>query len=254
MRRLLRTLRRADDGFSLIELLAAMAIGGVVLAGVMAVSVNGVKGTLSIENRVDNAGRARYTLDRIVRLLDAQVCAQLTSTSDILTPPVFAGSTSNSATFFADLSGASGNPRKYTLTYVPKSGNVGGTFTIDSYAFNPTTKGWTTKVGPTNVLASDIVPATDAAGAALPIFTYFPYVTTGTPAQIGTVSATPTLSPLSAATAPLIVAVRVQFAAVSSTSHVDTAQNAKQSQHSNVSGVGVLSTFDADSTTPSACP
>jgi prepilin-type N-terminal cleavage/methylation domain-containing protein len=249
--RRLDRVRRTDDGFSLIELMAAMAIGGVVLTALMGVFINGVRATTGIQNRVDDSGRARYASDRIVRLLDSQVCAQLVATSDIATPPVFVGSTQNSMTFYGDLSGASGTPRKFTITYVPQAGSTPGKVTIDTYAYNTTAKAWTTKVGPTNTLVSDVVPFRDAGGVVQPFFTYYPYYTSTTVPQgaaVGDVASSGAATPLSTTDAPTIVKVGVRFGTASSTSHRD------DKTHAYVSASGTLSTFNADPIAPSACP
>ena len=246
-KRLFARLRAEDHGFSLVELLAAMAIGGIILTACMNVFIAGVRGTTEIQNRVDDAGRARYALDRVVRLLDSQVCYVATG-SDVGQPPVFASSTSNAATFLADLGGASGTPNKYTVTYVPASGSTPGRLTVDTYSYNTTTKAWTTKVGPTSTLVSDVVQAKEG-GVAQPVFSYYTYVASSPtdPSLIGNVSTAPASVPLSAADAPTVVKVGVQFATVSSSSHVDNAQ------HGWVKGSGTLSTFNADPTAPTAC-
>jgi prepilin-type N-terminal cleavage/methylation domain-containing protein len=246
--RCLRTLGREDAGFSLIELLAAMAIGSVVLTACMGVFINGVKATTKIQNRVDDTARARYAMDRIVRLLDSQVCTQLVATSDFQTAPIFSGSTNNSVTFYGDLDGASGTPEKYTITFVPKSGATPGRITVDDYAYNTTAKAWTTKVGATNTLISDVVPL-QLGGVDQPVFTYYPYIaTSGTATDIGNVSGAGAATPLTAAVAPMVVKVGVRFAAVSSTSHTD------DTTHAYVSGSGSLATFNADPSAPTACP
>lgn len=244
----LRSHLGADDGFSLVELLAAMMIGGVVLTATMSVFIQGVKGTTGILNRVDNTQRARYAMDRVVRLLDAQVCAVLTANSDVQTPPIIAGSSSNAVTFYGDLSGASGTPHRYTITYVPKSGTVPGKITIDDYTQNATTKVWS-KVGATNTLVTDITQAKNDAGVDQPVFSYYPYTPASStdPNAGGVVSTTAATAPLTDAVAATIVKVGVKFAAVSSISHRDDTTRAY------VSGSGSLATFNADPTTPSAC-
>lgn len=245
-RNLIARLRASDDGFSLVELLAAMAIGSLVLTALMTIFIAGVRGTTQIQNRVDSQARARYAMDRIVRLLDSQVCYVPTG-SDFGTPPVFSASTNTSATFLADMAGASGAPNKYTITYVPPAGSTPGKITIDTYAYNATAKAWTTKVGPTNTLISDVVQAKEG-GVAQPVFKYYPYIASSSDTTaIGNVSDTPATTPLSVTDAPSIVKVGVQFAAISSTSHRDDAQ------HAWVKGSGALSTFNADPTAPSAC-
>jgi prepilin-type N-terminal cleavage/methylation domain-containing protein len=245
----LRTRLGTDDGFSLMELLAAMLIGGIVLTASMNVFIQGVKSTTTIQNRVDSAGRARYAMDRIVRLLDSQVCVQLSATSDTQTPPVFAGSDGNSITFYGDLKGASGTPDKYTITYVPQTGTTPGKVTIDDYAYNAATKTWTTKVGPTNTLVTDVVPFKDSSGTVQPFFSYYPYIASSqTATDVGNVASARVATPLTDTTAPTIVKVGVRFGAVSSISHND------DKTRSYVSGAGALDTFNADPTSPSACP
>jgi prepilin-type N-terminal cleavage/methylation domain-containing protein len=238
---------RADDGFSLMELLAAMVIGSIVLTALMNVFIQGVRGTTQIQDRVDNTARARYSMDRIVRLLDSQVCYIPTGT-DFGTPPVFAGSTDNSASFFADLAGASGTPRKYTLTYVPGGAGTAGNITQDTYSYDSVAKTWTKKVGRTDTLVTDVVPAVDG-GVTQPIFQYYAFYpsTNADKTVVGDVSATKATTPLSVTDAPNVVKVVVQFAAVSSTSHRDNPQRAW------VKGSGTLSTFNADPTAPNAC-
>jgi prepilin-type N-terminal cleavage/methylation domain-containing protein len=257
----LRTLRRSEDGFSLIELMAAMAIGGVVLTALMGIFINGTRATTEIQNRVDSTGRAQFALDRVVRLLDSQECVALSATSDVMTAPVFANSTDNQVSFFGDVHGASDfdpnagtidpdkTPNRFVVTYTPKSGSAGGTLSVERYAYSPAAKTFSVKVGPTNVIASDIVPVKDSAGNDQPIFRYYPYVTAASGSlTVGDVNTQPAGTPLSTAVAPTIVKVAVQFAAVSSTSHQDN------KQHAFVSGSGALATFDADPTSPKACP
>jgi prepilin-type N-terminal cleavage/methylation domain-containing protein len=247
----LRTFAREDDGFSLIELMMSMAIGGVILTALMMVFVGGVKGTTQIENRVDNQARARVAMDRVVRLLDSQVCGIMDPLSDIATPPIFAGSDSNSVSFIGDLTGASGSPLKYTITYQPKTASNRGTLVMSKYSYNSTTKTWATQVGGNDVLGTDIVPAKDDAGVVQPIFSYYPYLTAATavaPATPGDISTTTAAVPLQVAVAPTVVKVAVKFAAISSTSHRDDSSRAW------VQGSGTLATFNADPDSPSACP
>jgi prepilin-type N-terminal cleavage/methylation domain-containing protein len=74
MTRRLRTLARDDAGFSLVELLVALALGSIVLTAVMMVFINGLTASAKVNDRVDAAGRARLTADRMTTLLNAQVC------------------------------------------------------------------------------------------------------------------------------------------------------------------------------------
>jgi prepilin-type N-terminal cleavage/methylation domain-containing protein len=245
----LRRRLAADDGFSLVEMLAAMAIGSLVLTACMTVFIQGVKGTTKIENRVDTTMRARYAMDRVVRLLDSQVCAVLNQNSDVQTAPIFSGSTDTSVTFYGDLKGGRDVPDRYTISYVAGPGGTPGKITIDDYGYNATTKAWT-KVGVTNTLVTDVVPIKNDAGVTQPVFLYYPFIAASpdAPATIGDVSDTPATTPLTVAAAPTIVKVGVQFAAISSISHRNDDKT-----RAYVSGSGSLATFNADPTSPSAC-
>jgi prepilin-type N-terminal cleavage/methylation domain-containing protein len=262
MRHLFTRLRREDDGFSLIELLTAMAIGSVVLTALMTFFIHGVRATTDIQNRVDDAGRARYAMDRIVRLLDSQTCLQPSATADTLTAPVQPNSDSNSITFYGDLNGGSGSvvggtapdnyiPARYTITYVPGPGSTPGKVTVDTYKYNVATKVWV-KQGATDTVVSDITPFKDPkTGVTQPFFAYYPFYTATTVPQgatAGDIAASPAAVPITAATAPTVVKVVVSFGAISTTSHRDDKTRAL------VTGSGTLSTFNADPIAPSACP
>lgn len=74
MTRRLRLLAGDDAGFSLVELLVALAIGSIVLTGVMKVFINGITASAQTTDRVEATQRARMAADRITTLLNAQVC------------------------------------------------------------------------------------------------------------------------------------------------------------------------------------
>jgi prepilin-type N-terminal cleavage/methylation domain-containing protein len=74
MIRRLRDRARDDAGFSLIELMMALAIGSIVLTASMTIFMNGLSATAKVTDRVEAGQRARLAGDRISTLLNAQVC------------------------------------------------------------------------------------------------------------------------------------------------------------------------------------
>src|SRR4051794_32153386 len=64
----------ADDGFSLPELLTAMAIGVVVLLATAMTLDHAISATATVQRRVDANQRGRAAMDDIVRQLRSPVC------------------------------------------------------------------------------------------------------------------------------------------------------------------------------------
>jgi prepilin-type N-terminal cleavage/methylation domain-containing protein len=237
-----RSLLRDESGFSLMELMTAMAIGSVVLTIVMTVFTNGVTGSARVGDRVEAAQRGRLALDRITSLLDSQVC-NLThdapSNTDISVPPVLANSDDNSITFYADLSGASDTPTKYTLTYSAAAKTLteydyagSGKLPYVAYPNTPTR---------TRVLATNVWPARQGGvmtGAQLPIFRYYRFLNSA-------IDPAPRTTPLSATDAPTIVRVDVQFKTVPERTKTEDARSAS------LSGQGTVLT--ANPTTNTVC-
>jgi prepilin-type N-terminal cleavage/methylation domain-containing protein len=241
-----QALRDEQDGFSLVELLAAMAIGSLILTVLMTIFITGVKGTSRIQDRVDSAQRARVALDAITTLLDSQVCVPRvsgTSTNILSDAPVVAGSDGSSVTFFGDLTGAGTQPSKYTITYSPTAKTL-TRYTYAATGNTPTRSFLATKTS--TLIASDVMPAT-VDGVVQPIFTYYTYIS-GTAAQNGQINQLAAAVPLSEDASPQVVRVGVQFQAYSSTGHVDN------KQHAVVSGSATASTFTPDPSAPSVCP
>jgi prepilin-type N-terminal cleavage/methylation domain-containing protein len=228
--------RHDEAGFSLIELLAAMVIGSLVLTVLMTIFISGVKGTTRIQDRVDSSQRARTALDRIVSLLDSQVCVPQATVAQpqniVALPPVQATSTGSSVTFFADLTGAGVQPNEYKITYDASA----KTLTLYTYTASGNTPLRTfNAANKATQLATDVT-----AVGSNPVFTYYAFN------DDGTIATTPAVVPLPAP--GKVARVGVQFQALSSTGHVDNSQRAV------VSGSGTVSTFNPDSTSPSVCP
>jgi prepilin-type N-terminal cleavage/methylation domain-containing protein len=200
----LRRLRSDESGFSLTELLVSMLVGSVVLWGAMQIYITGMNQSLRVNDRVEATQRARLAIDRMSSLLDSQVCLAAG------VPPIITGSDGNTVGFHADLNGGSNQPRKYELRYDPAA----RTITERSFAGTGTLPGTMTYPAvatSTRVLATNILPARDSAGTALPIFSYLTFEGDGTidPAK-------PLTTPLLAADAAKVVRVGTTFQALPS--------------------------------------
>jgi prepilin-type N-terminal cleavage/methylation domain-containing protein len=100
---------RREEGFTIIELLVALAISLIVFSGAMAVMGTMFTQSSGVVSRTDAMQRGRVVMDTITRLLRAQVCG------DQVTRVVPDVTTANSITFFADLSAGTNAPDKHTL-------------------------------------------------------------------------------------------------------------------------------------------
>jgi prepilin-type N-terminal cleavage/methylation domain-containing protein len=157
---------RHEDGFTLVELLAAMVIGLIVIFAGFNLIDTSVRVNASVAGRTDASQRGRLAMDDITRSLRSQVCANGVTPITSATP--------TSVTFTADLSNGSRPPDRRTLTYSPSADTVTQTVTPGSGTEpNVVFTGTTTS----RVLLTDADPDPSVAGGA--VFQYFA-VTPGT--------------------------------------------------------------------------
>jgi prepilin-type N-terminal cleavage/methylation domain-containing protein len=157
-----RDLLRDDAGFSLMELLVALAIGSVVLTALMVVFLNGLSGTAKVTDRVDATARARTTTNIMTSLLQAGVCNNNTA-------PIIAAD-ANSVTFTSSLGGPDADPVEYRLRWDSTTKNVyQDTFNGNGHATDGTVTYPTTPTS-TVLIGSKMMP-TDGAT----MFTYYPF-------------------------------------------------------------------------------
>jgi prepilin-type N-terminal cleavage/methylation domain-containing protein len=184
-----RRLRSDQSGFSLIELLVAMALGSIVLTALMTLFINGVTGSVRVSDRVEALQRGRITMDRVVTLLNSQIC--LLNPDGTGQPPILDGQ-NNQVTFYATLGVVDSNPTIYRLRYDSATKRLiedqflpvpsGGAVTYPTYPATPNAS---------RIIGTNILPTT--AGA--PIFTYLQFITTAGP-TLGMVDTTPLTTPL----------------------------------------------------------
>ncbi len=241
-----RRLRDEDDGFSLMELLAAIMIGSIVLTALMLVFTTGLTNISRANDRVEGTQRARTVVDRVTTLLNAQVCLdQIVGGTETLTPPILANSNADSVTFYADLKGGSDTPDRYTLTFNAAAHTlteqkVAGSGAMPNTAFTS---------APTGLKVTPKMYRALVGSTAQPVFQYYAF----DPAT-GSVSTTPLGVPLTATTAPTVAKVVVQLAGAGDHS------NQPDTKATSVLGEAIPLTTDPTidpsdpSSTPTICP
>jgi prepilin-type N-terminal cleavage/methylation domain-containing protein len=200
---------RSEAGFTLVELLVAMVIGGIVLIASLTVLDASVSLTTKVNSRVDALQRGRAAMDLVVRDLRSQVCVGIltnastnaTSTEDSL----IAGS-STSVDFYADLGDgtAAQPPTRRTLTFDPNARTITEkvykpTGNVGAYVF-PSTASPTS----TRILLTDVVQ-----DGTTPVFGFYAY-DTATPRTPSVLLA----SPLSATDEQRTVKIAIAFKAL----------------------------------------
>jgi type II secretory pathway pseudopilin PulG len=100
---------RSESGFSLIELLAALVIGMIVVLAAFDLLDSSATVSGQVSARTDASQRGRGAIDQMTRALRSQVCVN----GD---PPVVSA-TANRVTFTADLSNGSTVPKQTQLDY-----------------------------------------------------------------------------------------------------------------------------------------
>jgi hypothetical protein len=118
---------RAEDGFTLVELLTAMVIGMVVLFGTLTVLDSTVSLTTRVGTRVDTLQRGRNAMDLMIRDLRSQNCVNVltnVTTGATLTDDSLIGGSATSVDFYTDLGDGSQAPTQRTLTFSPTAHTI----------------------------------------------------------------------------------------------------------------------------------
>jgi prepilin-type N-terminal cleavage/methylation domain-containing protein len=230
-----RRLRSDQSGFSLIELLMAMALGSIVLTALMTIFMSGISSTVKVSDRVEALQRGRITMDRITTLLNSQTC--LLNTDGTGQAPILDGQDSQVA-FYASLGVVDSDPTIYRLRYdaAAKSlyedryapvRNASNVVTYPSYPASP---------GVSRLIGTNVLPTT--AGA--PIFRYWQFVTIDGP-TLGMVNTTPLVTPLTATSQ--LNAVRVTISFVTQPEH--TSSSTTDLRAMSIDGVATVGSANA---------
>jgi len=163
---------REEAGFTVVELLVAMFVLSVVVAGTLLMIQVVVRQGNGVAQRTDAMQRGRLALDTITRQVRSQVCLDAATGSMVEARP-------SSLTFHADLSDGSAPPTKRTITHDAAERRITQTVLVGEGTAN----GSITFPGPakTTVLLQDVV-----ADGRMPIFEYRAYPTNGgtTPSEV----------------------------------------------------------------------
>jgi prepilin-type N-terminal cleavage/methylation domain-containing protein len=135
---------RAEGGFTVVELLVAMVVLGVVAVGAMTLIEVVMRQGRGVVDRTEAAQRGRLVLDQMTREIRSQVCLNATTEGLVAAAP-------NSLTFYADLSAGDRPTTKRTLAYESPSKR------IVEYVYKPDG----TTVASKTVLLQNVVPAVD---------------------------------------------------------------------------------------------
>jgi type II secretory pathway pseudopilin PulG len=199
---------RADEGFTLVELLIGMAIAMVVLLAAFDLLDTTVSMTAKTQARTEATARGRQALDTMERSLRSEVCL------DKDQPIVDAKWTSGTqtVTFYADFSDGSGAapPQRHVLAYDSGAATITDTVYTGVYqgTGNPPTAVYATPPAVTT-LATDVAPnadfAPDASGQ-LPVFRFYKFDGSTPPKFVG-----PLALPLTAADSSAITKVAIAF-------------------------------------------
>jgi prepilin-type N-terminal cleavage/methylation domain-containing protein len=135
---------REQAGFTVVELLVAMMVLGVVAFGAMTMMEVVMRQGRGVVDRTEAAQRGRLVLDAITRQVRSQVCKDATTKGLVAATPT-------ALTFYADLSDGSTPPAKRQLEYQPSSRRI----VERVYAANGTT------VTREAVLLHNVVPSQD---------------------------------------------------------------------------------------------
>jgi prepilin-type N-terminal cleavage/methylation domain-containing protein len=145
---------RDERGMTLVELVVAMMIGTIVIAGAMMALTKAFQVQKEAQDRTDATQRGRLAMETMTRELRSQVCMGTPRTA-------IKAADNNSVSFTADLSGGATLPDKYVLTYDPTAKTIteymydgSGTYPTLVFPASPTR----TRLLLTNVVASGTAP------------------------------------------------------------------------------------------------
>jgi type II secretory pathway pseudopilin PulG len=200
---------RSEDGFTLVELLAGMAIAMVILLAAFDLLDTTVNVTAKTQARTDATARGRQALDTMERSLRSEVCLDKDQ-------PIVDGKwsgTTQIVTFYSDLSDGSGTvpPQRHVLAYDSAAGTITDTVYTGVYqgTGNPPTAVYS---APPDVatLATDVAPDPDVpadASGRRPVFRFYKFDASTPPQFVG-----PLALPLSSADSSAITKVGIAFA------------------------------------------
>lgn len=192
---------RDERGFTLVEVMVALAIGLVVSTATLAIVIVSVHLGSNYTDRVDANQQGRLAMERITQALN----------SSCVTPnqaPILAGSTANTVMFYSGTSDAPGPaPNELTIALTATVGNP-APLTMTTQPLAGTAPNWgATGSSSASTLALWAAPTVQN-GVAEPVFSYYPY---GSAGVVSTTAFTLGSSGLTAAQAAATAMVGISF-------------------------------------------
>jgi prepilin-type N-terminal cleavage/methylation domain-containing protein len=207
-----------QNGFTLIEMMVACAIGMVVILAAFALTDASVGLSQRVNDRVDTTQRAREAMEQVTRELRSQVCPQTGSSA-------FVAGQASSITFYSFMGRGALVPDRHTITWNPTTRTI-----VDyTYAGSGTAPNTTYPASPTRTRAV-IAQADPVAGT--PIFAYYAWSTTGA------------VAPSLALPAPLSTADAVRTVRVVVTFRVSPAGNSRSGETTTIQDEVLARTAD----------
>jgi hypothetical protein len=165
---------RANDGFTIMEVLTAAVIGFVVLAATLGLLESSLRLNHGVLAKTDAMQRGRLAMDKVTQQLRSQVCLDGSALPDNAKVSAIAElSNQNQVTFYADFSEDGKDPFKRTLTFDTVTKSIQTT----TYApvMSPPTPADYPAVTDTDMLLENVVPQKTDAGVDIPFLRYYAY-------------------------------------------------------------------------------
>ena len=171
----MRGLRRrgADQrGFTLVELMAAISIGMIILLAAWTIIDRSAAAADEVSDRVNTTQRGRIAMEEITEQLRSQVCLPedvSDTTLDDSKTALISGN-ANEVTFYSDFGGENSLPERRRISY------AGGKVTEQLWRPTGTAPDWVYPASPTRTrtLGTGLAPV-EVSGQPQPIFRYFAY-------------------------------------------------------------------------------
>ncbi len=189
---------RASDGFTLMELVMAMALGMVVLLAAFNVVDRAFFTNKAISDREDSLQRGRSMLEQMTRELSSMVCV---GTSNAVTAADTGGI--SFYTYLGDpTKAATQNPEWHTLSF------ASGTITEKDYKVTSTDPSIVVASTPYRTATlSNVSLAKDTSGSNISLFQYYKY----DPSQTGTGALLKLSTPVSATDQGVLADIKITF-------------------------------------------
>jgi type II secretory pathway pseudopilin PulG len=195
---------RAQEGFTIMEMLVACIIGLIVLGATFTLLDSSVRMNTGVMSKTDAMQRGRLAMDTVTQQLRSQVCL------DYSNPAVITGATASSVTFYDDFSDDGKKTVKRRITFDTTKGEIRSD-TYKPSAQPPTLASFPASPTTSMQILENIAQSKDPDnGAPVPFLRYFAYSAPGP----GELQADQVLTPpLNAAQAARVARIEISFTA-----------------------------------------